>query len=256
MTSPRRDDLRRQRDLKGATAIYASLAKRGAMTADSWADYADATASMNGGKLSGDPARYIDQALGQDPRHIKALWLKASLAYQEKRYADAVKGWAALRDALPEGSPDQNMIAANLAESARLAGIPEPAAATGAATPSPAVAGKARISGSVELAPKLRDRAGAGDTLYIYAREIGASGPPLAVLRVTADRWPVSFTLDDSNAMIPGRDLSHADIVLVEARISRSGNAIPQSGDLVGTIDVRRPALPASRFAIAIDRVF
>ena len=117
------------------------------------------------------------------------------------------------------------------------------------------VAGIARITGTVELAAGLRERAPAGATLFIFARESGASGPPLAVLRVTADHWPVSFTLDDSNAMMPGRDLSHAGVVQVEARISRSGNAIAQSGDLVGTLDSVDPR-SGKPVRIAIDRVF
>lgn len=119
-----------------------------------------------------------------------------------------------------------------------------------AATPS----NVARIAGTVDLEANVRDRAAAGATLFIYAREPGASGPPLAVLRVSTDRWPVSFTLDDSNSMIPGRDLSHAGIVQVEARISRSGNATPQSGDLVGTTASVDPRSDKP-IRVAIDRV-
>ncbi len=238
--------LRSQQDYKGAAAIYAALAARGAMTADSWADYADVAASLNDGKLAGEPARFIEEALRQDPRHAKALWLKASLAYQEKRYKDAVAGWSALLASLPEGSPDRATVEANLEESARLAGVPVPAAAPAAKT--------ARIAGTVELGAKVRDRAAAGATLFIYAKEPGAAGPPLAVVRVAAEGWPVSFTLDDSSAMIPGRDLSHAGTVQVEARISRSGNAIAQPGDLIGTLGPVDPRA-GKPVRITIDRV-
>jgi cytochrome c-type biogenesis protein CcmH len=47
---------------------------------------------------------------------------------------------------------------------------------------------------------------------------------------------PLSFTLDDSTAMTPERKLSTAGEVLVKVRVSKSGNAIPQSGDLAGSI--------------------
>ena len=127
--------------------------------------------------------------------------------------------------------------------------------ATAARERANAAPGKAHIQGSVDIGPGLRGRAVAGDTLYIYAKQIGAGGPPLAVLRVSADRWPVSFALDDSNAMVPGRDLSHADKVLLEARVSRSGNAIPQSGDLVGTIEAVDPRA-GQPVRIVIDHVF
>jgi cytochrome c-type biogenesis protein CcmH len=54
--------------------------------------------------------------------------------------------------------------------------------------------------------------------------------------------WPVKFTLDDSSSMLPGRNLSSAKHVTVEARISRSGQALPASGDLRGTTGVIDPA--------------
>jgi cytochrome c-type biogenesis protein CcmH len=72
------------------------------------------------------------------------------------------------------------------------------------------------------------------DTLFIFAR--AASGPrmPLAIIRATAADLPMEFTLDDSLAMNPAMKLSNFQDVIVGARISKSGNAMPQSGDLSG----------------------
>ena len=83
----------------------------------------------------------------------------------------------------------------------------------------------------------------AGTTLFIYAKEAGAAGPPLAVVRSSTGKWPMTFQLDDSNAMLPTRKLSGSTRVIVEARISRSGNATPQAGDLravSAVVDPRR----------------
>jgi hypothetical protein len=96
--------------------------------------------------------------------------------------------------------------------------------------------GIAQIAGTVEIASKLAARAASGATLFIYAKQPDAPGPPLAVLRMRAEHWPVTFTLNDTNAMVPGRNLSNANNVQIEARISRSGEALPQSGDLVGSV--------------------
>jgi cytochrome c-type biogenesis protein CcmH len=224
------DQLRRARDYAGACATYARLAARGQLSADGWADYADASASLHGGSLQGEPAGYIDQALRLDPQHPKALWLQASLMYEQHRYGDALVQWRRLAGVLPPDSPDQRIVAANIEEAARLAG--------GAASQAPVASttGVARITGTVELAAALAARSPAGATLFIYARSPDAAGPPLAVLRLATDHWPVAFVLDDSRSMIPGRALSGASEVRVEARISRSGNALPQPGDLVGTI--------------------
>ena len=93
-----------------------------------------------------------------------------------------------------------------------------------------------RISGTVRIAADLAAGAAAGATLFIYATDAAAPGPPLAVLRLRVERWPVSYVLDDADAMIPGRNLSAARRVTLEARISPSGEALPRPGDLVGNM--------------------
>jgi hypothetical protein len=123
----------------------------------------------------------------------------------------------------------------------------------GAAPNSTAATGNAEISGTVEIASKLAARAGAGATLFIYAKQPNAPGPPLAVLRLQVEHWPVTFTLNDANAMVPGRNLSSADSVQIEARISRKGDALPQSGDLVGSVTSVNPR-GGHPVKISIDR--
>jgi hypothetical protein len=113
--------------------------------------------------------------------------------------------------------------------------------------------GSAQISGTVEIISRLAPRATTGATLFIYAKQPNAPGPPLAVLRMRAEHWPVSFTLNDANAMVPGRNLSNADTVQIEARISRSGEALPQSGDLVGSVTSVNPH-GGHAVKISIDR--
>ena len=111
---------RRKREFKEACADYAGVLKLGAMTADTWADYADAQASL-AGQLAGDPAKAIDRALALDPRHTKALWLKASLAHEQHRYKEALTTWQQLLTLVPPGSSDARIVEANMAEASRLA---------------------------------------------------------------------------------------------------------------------------------------
>ena len=106
--------------------------------------------------------------------------------------------------------------------------------ARAARTPIATTAGS-RISGTVRIIANLTQHAAPGTTLFIYATDANSPGPPLAVLRLRVERWPVSFVLHDADAMIPGRNLSAARSVQLEARISPSGEALPRSGDLVGT---------------------
>lgn len=116
----RAEEHRRKREFAEACAAFAELARQGAMTADTWADYADAQAAMTG-RLAGDPSRAIESALALNPAHPKALWLRASLAHEQHRYADALADWQRLLAVVPEGSSDARVIEANIAEATRLA---------------------------------------------------------------------------------------------------------------------------------------
>ncbi len=116
------EEHRRKREFPQAIEAYRKLVAANAMTADSWADYADALASAPGGSLGGESAKAVDRALALNPKHTKALWLKASLAHEQRRYDEALATWRALLAQMPAGSSDARIIEANIAEAQRLAG--------------------------------------------------------------------------------------------------------------------------------------
>ncbi len=233
-------------DYPRAVDAYKRLVRMHAMTADAWANYADAIASGNGGKLSGAPGDFLAEALRMDPDHPKALWLQASLLHEQQRYAEAVGVWQHLARILPAGSSDAKIIAANIDEAQRLSGTagtpPASSPAPAAASPARADAKTAQISGEIDLDPALRSRASSSSTLFVFAKAADSPGPPLAVVRASVDQWPVKFSLNDSQAMLPQRKLSDFQRVIVEARISQSGQPLGQRGDLQGssgTLDPR-----------------
>ena len=166
----------------------------------------------------------------------KALWLKASLAHEQHRYRDSLAVWKELRATLPANSPDVAIIEANIAEAAALAKV------TGRLqrdSPAPVAV---QVSGTVSVDKALAARVVPGATLFIYAKAVDSPGPPLAVFRTSPTSWPVSFRLDDSLAMMPARKLSDFTRVIVEARLSRSGQAMPAPGDLYVESPVLQPA--------------
>jgi hypothetical protein len=121
------------------------------------------------------------------------------------------------------------------------------------AGPALAAAGRA-ISGEVTLAAPLRAKVPAGATLFIVAKSLDAPGAPVAVFRGSVGAWPLKFTLDDSQSMMPGRNLSNAGRVTIEARVSLSGQAMPSAGDLQGTTAVIDPS-DSRPLKILIDHV-
>ena len=246
------DRHRAEHDNRAARDALAKVVALKGMTAQSWADYADVLASLAGGSLTGAAGSAIDSALAADPSNTKALWLKASQAHEQRHFTDALTWWKRLRSALPADSPDARIIDGNIAEDTSLAGL-APVNAGAAAVAAPAAAGAAEVSGTVSIDSRLVARVQRDATLFIYAKAADSPGPPLAVLRTTAAAWPVSFHLDDSMAMIPSRRLSQFDKVVVEARISRSGQATPSSGDLYVTSPVLHPAA-GKKLALVINR--
>jgi len=227
------------------------------------ADYADVLAMAQGRKLSGKPAALAQRALAIDPIHRKALALAATAALEARDLDGALAYWRRLLAQFPQASDDAKQITAIIAEveSAKREGkiIPapggnalqraEPAGAAAPATPSTG----ATIAGRVDISPTLAARVALTDTVFIFARAVDGPRVPLAVLRIPAKELPKEFTLDDSMAMAPGARLSGAAAVIVEARISKSGNARPQSGDFSGRSAPVKPG--AAGVKVTIDQV-
>jgi cytochrome c-type biogenesis protein CcmH len=131
---------------------------------------------------------------------------------------------------------------------------PAGAGSIGGAQVSGAQVGAAQLDGVVEVATDLASKVPAGATLFIVAKAVGAPGPPVGVMRTTTGQWPVRFRLDDASAMVPGRTLSSAGSVTVEARVSRSGMATPQAGDFQSGVITVNPHDPRS-VHLLIDHV-
>lgn len=199
------------------------------------ADLADVTGMAQGRRLSGEPARLIQQALDIDPRHAKALALAGSVAFETRDYGAARGYWDRLAAVVPPGSEMARSVQVNIAQALQLEGGLQPVAARAAtALPTVAPAAGQAVHGRVEISPEMAARVKAGATLYVFARATEGPRMPLAILRLPASARGADFTLDDSMAMAPELRLSAFRQVVVGARISASGSATPQSGDLVG----------------------
>jgi cytochrome c-type biogenesis protein CcmH len=193
-------------------------------------DYADALAMANGRNMAGKPLQLVKKALSIQPYNQKGLWLAGTASYQAKDYQSTLEYWQRLLQVFPEGSENHTQILRNIGEVKQLLGMPvdeEMVATQGAG---------ASISGVVKLSPAMEMRVSPEDTVFVFAR--AAKGPrmPLAIVRKQVKDLPLEFTLDDSMAMNPAMKLSSFDQVVVGARVSKSGNAMPQSGDLQGMI--------------------
>ncbi|MDQ7017433.1 MAG: c-type cytochrome biogenesis protein CcmI [Gammaproteobacteria bacterium] len=92
------------------------------------------------------------------------------------------------------------------------------------------------INVSIRLSPDLASRVSPEDALFIYAKALRGPPMPLAAVRKQVKDLPLQLTLNDAMAMMPQMKLSSFKQVKIGARISKSGNAIGQAGDLFGEV--------------------
>ena len=251
-----------------AAGAYARATKLAPQDANLLADYADTLAMARGRRLAGEPYDLVKRALAADPQHLKALALAGSAEFEAGRYPAAIGYWERILKIAPPDSEFARSVAESIDEARTLAGAAPakgaavakreaapaqaPAAAPSSGSPAAPAGGKA-LQGVVELDPALKGKVSPGDTVFVLARPADGSRMPLAVARTTVAALPYRFTLDDSMAMAPGATISSRAQVVVAARVSKSGNAITQKGDIEGA---SAPVAPgATNLRIVLSRI-
>lgn len=211
---------------------------------DVLAGYAEVLALASDSQLRGRPTELLDAALVADPNHTRANWLRGFAHYQAGEVKAAIAQWEKLLAQVPPESPDRENIAQIIREARAEIGMADasPAAAPQPAQPAVVAAADGKtITVSVNLAGELAAKASPGDTLFLFARAVEGPRMPLAVVRKRVADLPFTVTLDDSMAMSPAMVLSNFPEVSIEARVSKSGNAMPSSGDLRGMVSPVKP---------------
>ncbi len=216
-------------------------------------DYADMLVTANGGRFSDEVGQLLRTALQQKPDNLKGLWLMGHWKYQRGDNRGAIENWQQVAQQLPPGNEED---AAAIKQQIQLArarmsgeGDTPPPATEAPGSSKTATAAGGKIEVSVTLDAALADRAAPDDTVFIFARAVSGPRMPLAIARKKVSDLPVSVTLDDSMAMSPAMVLSRFPQVTLGARISKSGQAISQSGDLQG---IKSPVTPGQKETVQI----
>jgi len=193
-------------------------------------DYAEAQAIANGYKLAGKPEALLQQALKINPNNEHALRLAGAAAFERKDYSQVVVLWEHLKTLLPQDSPVMPELVAAI-QKAKTMAAEKPTANT-----------QVSVTGTVHIAPALANQLPANATLFVYARAAQGAPIPIAIVRASVKDLPFAFTLDDTTAPMPNETLSQEKEVVLVARISKSGDAKAQAGDLQGVTDAFRPS--------------
>ena len=264
--------LRVVNDFAGSAQAFAKASALQPNDASLLADWADSLGMTQDRNLEGKPRELIMRALQVDPQFPKALALAASVEYAAGKFGEAKGYWTRLLAVLPPDAPSATEVREILAQLDRKRGgsvtagtapdatPPAKAGTTSTSAPGPApgsaFAGSpavAAITGTVKIAPSLASKIAPGDVLFIFARAVDGPRMPLAIIRGTAGELPKTFRLDDTMGMSGGPSLSSIAQVKIEARVAKSGDAIPKPGDMRGESAVVSPGM--SNVDVVIDKV-
>ncbi len=195
--------------------------------------YADALANTNDKNLIGRPSELIAKALILEPDNMEALWLGGMAKAQSGEDQAAYDTWKKLLGLLPPESEAQQQIQGLLDQLI----AENPQVVVDEKSKKPVTTFGVEVKVDVELGSELMSFAKHDDTVFIYAQALTGPKMPLAISRKKVADLPLTVILNDSMAMMPNMKLSNFPKVKLLARISTSGNAMPQVGDLIGSID-------------------
>lgn len=237
-----------------AARAYARTGPMLDTSAELLVDYADSLAAAKQG-FTPEVLALIDKALKLEPTNLQGLWLRGTSFYEKAQYDKAIVDWELLLKGLPPDSEEAKVIKANIAESRALMGKAGKPAASGtekAAPSAPASAANLSITGRVEVAGSVAGKVPAGATLMVIARPADGSRMPVGVF-IEKGSLPANFTLDDAIAMSADNPISKHKELSVEARLSRSGQAMAEPGDLYSA--AQKVKLGAKNVVLKIDQV-
>ncbi len=192
--------------------------------------YADIMSLANGGVFAGKPTELINEALRLDPDNASGLWFAGLAANERDDIQLAITYWQRLLPKLDEGSKPQQEIKQFLELAIKQ--VESEQAINGSTATQ-----EHKLQLNVSLSEDLINEASQDDTVFIYAQAVNGPPMPIAIIRKKVSDLPLQTTLDDSTAMMPTNKLSDHTQVRLIARITKSGNAKPESGDLIGILD-------------------
>ena len=216
----------------------------------------EALSMRAGGNITPSAGQLFERAVSLQPDNPRALLYSGFAAATRGDRAAARKRWLALRALNPppeiDAMLDQRIAELGTADLAAAGGAPGMGGAAPGATgagsgappaATPAVAGQSAAAQSgaeatvnLSISPALKTRLTADTPLFVFAREPGMQGPPLAAKRLTGAAIGTQIHLSAADSMVPGRVLTAGQKVSITARVSFSGQPLPAAGDLYGEL--------------------
>ncbi len=179
--------------------------------------YADVLTRSADPENNRQAATLLNAMMKTDGNNLRVLSLLAFNAFSQQHYVEAIAAWQKMLQLLPAGDRRVTMIQRSIEQAKTDSGRQD-----------------SHLALTVTLATGAERMLAGSGVLYISVAD-GVSPVPVAVKKLPSGHFPLSLTLDDSNAMMPERLLSAQHQIQVRVRLSRDGSANPQPGDWFGT---------------------
>lgn len=201
--------------------------------------YADTLAMLNNGSLAGKASELIFKALEKTPNDVTGLWLAGMAKAEQRDFVQALSYWRKIQDIVPKDSEPYAQVEKLITTvKAQVSGVNSDK--NEATTTVNEVESNISINVQVDISSDIKTKVTSTDTVFIYAKALTGPPMPLAIVKKQVSDLPIAVTLDDKMAMMPTMKLSNFKAVKVVARISKSGTAMPQTGDYIGTVELSK----------------
>ena len=178
--------------------------------------YAEVLTRSNDPEDNKQATQMLRKMIAEDHTNMRVLSLLAFNAFEQGDFKQAIGAWQVMLKLLPANDQRAEVIKRSIEQAKTQAGEET-----------------VKLGINVTLSPQATNALPQQGTLVISVTD-GTNPVPVAVKQLPLSRFPLSFSLDDSNAMMPERLLSAQHQVKVRVRISQDGLATPQAGDWFG----------------------
>ncbi|HEX3846732.1 MAG TPA: tetratricopeptide repeat protein [Steroidobacteraceae bacterium] len=253
----------------GAVAAFSRARELDANSAEAALGLGEALSLKAGAQITPQAGELFETALRLAPRNPKALLYGGFAAAVRGDRALARERWETLKGFHPPDavvrlldariaeldSPDSSGgSGSDAAATGPSGGPPAGTIWSGAGTSTSAGASSGgQVAVNITLAPNLKSKLTSESSLFVFAREPGSQGPPLAVKRLTTAAIGSQVRLSSADSMMPGRVLTAGQRVTLTARVSFSGQPMPSQGDLYGELSYE--VGQAGKGNLVIDRI-
>lgn len=183
--------------------------------------------ALNNNSFLGEPAEIFKKAIKLDPSNHDAAYLLGRNYFEQNKYQKAIVIWSNL---IPNLEPkNKKSVIRDIHYAQEKLGVE----LTKFVEPTKQ---KRVITVRVSLSSKLSIKD--NETLFISAHALNGPPMPLAAIKTTAGKLPITITLDESNSVIPNVTINSYDKIIVKARVAKSGTPTKKTGDLFGSVKI------------------